>query len=63
VPSHDITSNFSFLGVHFNKGEHITKVTVTHDGFLEEGTKDVSQGGTKDLVVLDDFIYSEPVAQ
>jgi len=63
VPPHDISSNFSFLAVRFNKNEHITKVTVTHDGFLEEGTKDVSQGGTRDLVVLDDFIYSEPVAQ
>ena len=63
VPSHDITTNFSFLGVHFKNKERITKVTVTHDGFLEEGTKDVSQGGPRDLVVLDDFIYSEPVAQ
>ena len=63
VPPHDISTNFSFLGVRFNKGDHITKVTVTHDGFLEEGTKDVSEGGPRDLVVLDDFIYSEPVAQ
>ena len=58
-----ISSHFSFLGVRFNKSERITKVTVTHDGFLEEGTKDVSEGGARDLVVLDDFIYSEPVAQ
>ena len=63
VPPHDISSNFSFLGVHFKNSERITKVTVTPDGFLEEGTKDISQGGLRDLVVLDDFIYSEPVAQ
>lgn len=63
VPPHNISSNFSFLGVHFTKGERITKITVTHDGFLAEGIADVSQGGTKDLIVLDDFIYSEPVAQ
>jgi len=63
VPPHDTNSNFSFLGVHFTKGERITKVTVSHDGFLAEGTADVSQGGGKDLIVLDDFIYSEPVAQ
>lgn len=63
VPPHDISSNFSFLGVRFTHGERITKVTVTHDGFLAEGTPDVSQGGAKDLIVLDDFIYSEPVAE
>lgn len=63
VPPHDISSNFSFLGVRFTHGERITKVTVTHDGFLTERTPDVSQGGAKDLIVLDDFIYSEPVAE
>ena len=63
VPPHDISSNFSFLGVHFTKGERITKVTVIHDGFLAESANDVSEGGSRDLVVLDDFIYSEPVAQ
>ena len=62
VPPHDTTGSFSFLGVSFNKGERITKVTVTHDGFLAEGTEDISDGGTRDLIVLDDFIYSEPVA-
>ena len=63
VPAHDATSSFSFLGVQFNNGEHITKVTVTHDGFLAEGTKDVSDGGTRDLIVVDDFLYSEPVPE
>ncbi|HEY6974849.1 MAG TPA: hypothetical protein VH396_01095 [Chitinophagaceae bacterium] len=63
VPPHDATSSFSFLGVYFKNGEHITKVTVSHDGFLSEGTKDISDNGTRDLVVLDDFIYSEPVVQ
>jgi hypothetical protein len=63
VPPHNTTSSFSFLGVYFKNGERITKVTVTHDGFLSEGTKDISENGTKDLIVLDDFIYSEPVIQ
>ena len=63
VPAHDATSSFSFLGVKFQNTHRITKVTVTHDGFLAEGTQDVSDGGTRDLIVLDDFIYSEPVAQ
>lgn len=62
VPPHDNTSSFSFLGVRFVNNEHITKVQVTHDGFLAEDVKDISEGGNKDLVVLDDFIYSEPLA-
>ncbi len=62
VSPHDARSNFSFLGIRFTHGERITKVIVKHDGFLEEGIPDVSEGGTRDLIVLDDFIYSEPVA-
>lgn len=63
VPAHNAASNFSFVGVSVKNNERITKVTVTHDGFLTEGTTDVSNGGTSDLIVFDDFIYSEPVAQ
>ena len=63
VPAHDAASNFSFVGVNFTNNERITSVTVSHDGFLTEGTDDVSNGGARDLVVLDDFIFSEPVAQ
>lgn len=62
VPAHDASSVFSFLAVFFKNSERITKVTISHEGFLAEGTKDVSDGGEEDLVVLDDFIYSEPVA-
>lgn len=63
VPPHTATSSFSFLGVSFPNDVHITKVTVTHDGFLSEGTKDITDGGTRDLIVLDDFIYSEPLTR
>lgn len=55
-------SAFSFLGVSFAKAT-ITKVTIGHEGRLSDGEKDVSNGGSKDLVVFDDFVYSEPVAQ
>jgi hypothetical protein len=55
-------SKFSFLGVYFPT-QKITQVKIAHEGMLSSGEKDISQGGSKDLVVLDDFIYSEPVAQ
>ena len=61
VPAHDADSKFSFLGVEFNN-RRITKIKVHHEGRLADGQKDISQGGPKDLVVIDDFIYSEPVA-
>ena len=61
VPAHDGTSSFSFLGVYFKNAERVTKVKVSHDGFLTQGQKDISDGGPNDLIVLDDFLYSEPV--
>lgn len=60
VPPHDNNSSFSFLGIYF-PNENVTEVQIGHEGRLSDGEKDISQGGTKDLVVLDDFIYSEPV--
>lgn len=59
VPAKSGESHFSFLGVRF-LNRSITKVVVAHEGLLSAGQKDLSQGGPKDLVVLDDFIYSEP---
>lgn len=60
VPKQDNNTSFSFLGVYF-KNEKVTSIKVGHDGPLNTGEKDVTQGGTKDLVVLDDFLYDEPV--
>jgi hypothetical protein len=53
---------FSFVGVYFNN-QKITDVKIGHEGKLNSGEKDITQGGTKDLVIFDDFIYSEPIAK
>ena len=62
APARAAGSSFSFLGVHF-PNEKITRVKITNgNGVLAAGVKDVSDGGQKDLVAMDDFFYSEPVS-
>jgi hypothetical protein len=62
VPVRTAGSSFSFLGVYF-RDQFITHVKVMHDGHLDAGTDDISNGGTNDLIVMDDFIYGEPIAR
>lgn len=52
--------SFSFLGVHFATAK-VSRVKLTlGNGVLAAGVKDISNGGNKDLVVMDDLFYDEP---
>jgi hypothetical protein len=51
---------FSFLGVYFSNHK-VTRVTINCGSSpLFMNTDDLTDGGGEDLVVMDDFIYSEP---
>ncbi len=52
--------SLSFLGVVFDAGEEIFRITITSgNAALATGTND---NATHDLVVMDDFLFSEPTA-
>jgi hypothetical protein len=62
VPVRGAGSSLSFLGVAF-ADRIITDVRiVAGTGVVAAGARDVSAGGTQDLVIMDDFLYDEPQA-
>ena len=60
APIRAATDPFTLVGVQFDRPVIARIVLELGDAPLGAGTRDVSSGGTKDVVVLDDFFYSEP---
>jgi hypothetical protein len=57
--------SLSFVGVSYDGGERIARARIISGAAgisTAAPAKDVTQGGPADLVVMDDFIYGEPVA-
>lgn len=56
------TGTHSFLGVYF-PDKKITRIEIKQGAApIGEAVKDISAGGSHDLVLMDDFLYTEPMA-
>jgi hypothetical protein len=62
VPLRSDVNGLSFLGVKFDAAVVASVHIVCGNGTLAAGTNDVTDGGTVDLVVVDNFIFGEPAA-
>jgi hypothetical protein len=63
VPVRAAPDAFSLVGVEFDRPAIARIVMTLGDAPIGAGVNDVSNGGTADVVVLDDFFYSEPQTQ
>jgi len=62
APVRSDADGLSFLGVKY-EAAIVTRVRITcGNAALAAGVNDVTSGGTKDLVVIDNVIYGEPTA-
>jgi hypothetical protein len=59
VPAAPGDATFAFLGVRFEDGTAITRVRITTGNAAPE----LADGSGMDVVMMDDFIYSEPVPE
>ena len=60
VPVHQAPDGSSLVGLQFDRPVIARVVITLGDAPLGAGINDVSTGGSKDVVALDDFLYSEP---
>jgi hypothetical protein len=60
VPGQSGSQELTFIGAVFDSAL-VARVRITSgEAALDATGKDLSRGGTRDLVVMDDFIYGEP---
>jgi len=63
APVRSDATGLSFVGIKFDSSI-IARVRITSgNGTLGAQAQDVSNGGAADLVVMDDFLFSEPIPQ
>ena len=55
-------AGLSFIGVKFDQAIVAKVVISSGQAPIDAGLEDVSDGGNRDLVVMDDFLYGEPHA-
>lgn len=60
APAKTGADEFSFIGAVFDRPIVARVVIVSGNAALSAALTDVSAGGTRDLVVMDDFVYGEP---
>jgi hypothetical protein len=60
APAKNGAREFSFIGAVFASPVIARVVITSGDAALNGAATDVSTGGTKDLVAMDDFVYGEP---
>jgi len=63
APALQSEQQFSLVAVTFDSAIVASVRITSGDAALDGTTEDVSAGGTKDLVVMDDFVYGEPLPQ
>ena len=59
-PAHLGAQGFTFVGAVFDSAIVARVLITSGDAALDATTQDVSAGGEKDLVAMDDFVYGEP---
>ena len=60
APARVDAAGHSFIGVVYDRPVVARVEVISGEAALAPGRNDLSQGGTSDLVVTDDFIYGEP---
>jgi hypothetical protein len=60
APARSGAREFSLIAAVFDVPIIARALIISGDAALNAGLADVSEGGTKDLVAMDDFVYGEP---